>query len=474
MFAPFVPKFGPWQASRRLIVCAYPCRYNLPLSVSINGVRLIAFGRPLHDKAKYLPLPTFLPQGCKRDLERTAILQMKVENARKPRDRSLYQARAKSAERMDSEGNLRCTKCRVFKTINSFHMDSRNKYGRSSDCKFCHQEMKLYYYGYTLRGMMTTFVGSAKSSAAKRSAIPGREDTGRFEIDVSFLLDLWLKQKGRCAYSDIVMNVEPWTPWKLSLERCDNTLGYVAGNVVFVCAEFNTLDNTANAKIVARGSSKWSREKVHSMPETVRLSLPLSDSELNEITESSDAVTKKNNYTKRQVSDNGDISCSSCNMFLPLDNFHLHPQNSFGRRHICKPCWSVYVSEYRNTFIGFLRSRLHSAKRSAKIRTDKGRREAGDFDMTIDDVLVLYKKQRGLCFYAGVKMSMRPQSTWMGSIERLDNTKGYVRGNVALICCEFQTSDQSLMTNVPVSGTAQWSKEKVSLMVQWLKSQKAA
>eukprot|EP00397_Hematodinium_sp_SG-2012_P028870 GEMP01030439.1.p1 GENE.GEMP01030439.1~~GEMP01030439.1.p1 ORF type:complete len:475 (+),score=10.46 GEMP01030439.1:127-1551(+) len=473
MFAPFVPKFGPWHASRRLIVCAYPSRCNLPLPVTFNAVRRIAFGRLLDDKVKQLPLPTFLPHGSKRDLERISILEMKVEDARKPRDRSLYQKPAKREERMDSEGNLRCTKCGVFRTISSFYMNPRNKCGHSCYCKLCHGKMKLYYYAHTLRGIMTTFLGNAKSNSARRSTIPGRENAGRFEIDVPFLLNLWLKQKGRCAYSDIVMNVEPWTPWKLSLERCDNTLGYVPSNVIFVCAEFNTQDNTVNAKCPVQGSSRWSREKVHSLPESVCSSLPLTDSELNEISESSDAVTRKNNYTKRQVSDNGDILCSSCKKLLPVDNFHVYPRNSLGRRYRCKLCLSVYISEYRNTFMGFLRSRLHSAKRCAKIRSDKGRGEAGDFDVTIDDVLVLYKKQRGLCFYAGVKMSMRPQSTRICSIERLDNAKGYVRGNVALICCEFQTSDHSLMAKVPVLGSAQWSKEKVSMLIQWLKSQKA-
>eukprot|EP00397_Hematodinium_sp_SG-2012_P036243 GEMP01039107.1.p1 GENE.GEMP01039107.1~~GEMP01039107.1.p1 ORF type:complete len:478 (+),score=15.11 GEMP01039107.1:247-1680(+) len=471
MFAPFVPKFGPWHASRGLVVCAYPCRYNLPLPVPFNAVRRIAFGRSLDDKVAQLPLPTFLPYGSKRDLERIAILEMKVEDARKPRDRSLYQTPAKRGERMNSEGNLRCTKCGVFKTISSFYLDSKNKYGHSCYCKLCQAEMR-YYYSHTLRGIMKAFLSNAKLSAAKRSAIPGREDAGLFEIDVFFLLNLWLKQKGRCAYSNIVMNVEPWTPWKLSLERCDNTLGYVPGNVVFTCAEFNTGDNTVKAKYAVHGSSNWSREKVRSVPETIRSSPPLTDTEFNQIIERLRPARKENKYhTGRKVAENGDMLCPSCNIFLSVDNFYAQPRNSFGRWRVCKPCWSAYVWEYRNTFIGFLRSRLNSAKRIAKVRSNKGRGEAGDFDMTITDVLMLYKKQRGLCFYAGVKMSMRPNSNWMGSVERLDNTKGYVRGNVALICCEFQTSDQSFMAKAPVSGSAQWSKEKVSMLVLWLKSQ---
>eukprot|EP00397_Hematodinium_sp_SG-2012_P038811 GEMP01042281.1.p1 GENE.GEMP01042281.1~~GEMP01042281.1.p1 ORF type:complete len:479 (+),score=9.62 GEMP01042281.1:141-1577(+) len=474
MFAPFVPKFGPWHASRRLIVCAYPSRCNLPLPVTFNAVRRIAFGRLLDDKVKQLPLPTFLPHGSKRDLERISILEMKVEDARKPRDRSLYQKPAKREERMDSEGNLRCTKCGVFRTISSFYMNPRNKCGHSCYCKLCHGKMKLYYYAHTLRGIMTTFLGNAKSNSARRSTIPGRENAGRFEIDVPFLLNLWLKQKGRCAYSDIVMNIEPWTPWKLSLERQDNALGYVPGNVVFACAEFNTVDHTVNAKGAVHGSSKWSREKVRSVPETVRSSLPLSDSEFVQKTECLDATATRNKYSKRQVLDNGNILCPSCNRFLSPDNFHFHRRNTFGRQHICKPCSSSYLSEYRNTLIGFLRSRLHSVKQSAKVRSDKGRGEAGDFNMTLADVLMLYKKQRGLCYYASVKMTLKPRSDWMCSIERLDNSKGYVHGNVALICCEFQTSDYSCRATAPVFGSPQWSKHKVAMVIQWLKSKNAA
>lgn len=66
-------------------------------------------------------------------------------------------------------------------------------------------------------------------------------------------------------------------------------------------------------------------------------------------------------------------------------------------------------------------------------------------------------------------MVLQPRSDWMLSIERLDNHKGYILSNIALICCEFQSSDSSYKAQVPVKGTAQWSKEKASMLIQYVR-----
>eukprot|EP00397_Hematodinium_sp_SG-2012_P063937 GEMP01089338.1.p1 GENE.GEMP01089338.1~~GEMP01089338.1.p1 ORF type:complete len:192 (+),score=15.75 GEMP01089338.1:42-578(+) len=153
--------------------------------------------------------------------------------------------------------------------------------------------------------------------------------------------------------------------------------------------------------------------------------------------------------------------------------FYVHQHGSFGRAHSCKLCQVVQMQEYRNSMTGFLKTRLLSAKQAAKLRAQKGRKQAGEFDLTIIGIVTLYRKQRGLCYYAGIKMTLKPHSTWMCSIERLDNTKGYVNSNVALICYEFQTSDTSVRAKTPVSGSAQWSKEKVSMLIEWLRSKKS-
>jgi hypothetical protein len=66
-------------------------------------------------------------------------------------------------------------------------------------------------------------------------------------VTKEYLLDILDAQKGRCAYLDVPLRIETGD-WMMSLERLDEDVGYVTGNVVLVCIETNT------------GSFHWSRE----------------------------------------------------------------------------------------------------------------------------------------------------------------------------------------------------------------------
>lgn len=74
-----------------------------------------------------------------------------------------------------------------------------------------------------------------KSSAKKR----GKE----FDESVNgyALNDLWLKQDGKCFYSGIDMNFDPLDKIRLvSVDRVDNSIGYVPGNIVLCTYAFNS------------------------------------------------------------------------------------------------------------------------------------------------------------------------------------------------------------------------------------------
>lgn len=70
---------------------------------------------------------------------------------------------------------------------------------------------------------------------------------GQSNLDLPFLKNLWEKQRGCCVYTGIKM-VLPKSMWeyrkihsikKVSLDRIDSSIGYVRGNVHFVCQGIN-------------------------------------------------------------------------------------------------------------------------------------------------------------------------------------------------------------------------------------------
>lgn len=48
----------------------------------------------------------------------------------------------------------------------------------------------------------------------------------------------------------------------MSLERKDNSIGYTESNIVLICQQFNTMDQTKNSDPARRtGSGQWNSEK---------------------------------------------------------------------------------------------------------------------------------------------------------------------------------------------------------------------
>jgi len=77
-----------------------------------------------------------------------------------------------------------------------------------------------------------------------------RNEKGRnhaaVEIDIPYLLELIKEHRLRCQYSKVPMNIHSRSQWLCTLERIDDTKGYVKGNVALVAHEFN------------HGCAKWS------------------------------------------------------------------------------------------------------------------------------------------------------------------------------------------------------------------------
>lgn len=244
----------------------------------------------------------------------------------------------------------------------------------------------------------------------------------------------------------------------MSLERVDNDTGYVQGNCVLIAVEFNTPDNSRNkARFEVHGTAQWSTHKVEMVH-------GLRASEINETALASLIREAQQRPTGRHMCDSvsqyatevGEKQCSRCREFKPEDSFY--PRRQAGAlSSYCKLCHSKQGHARRCTLRGCVQPLLKHPRQRAKLRSQP-------FTLTFDDVLHMLWEQRGRCCYSGVPVNFwLPNSHWRISLERLDNKSGYTRGNCVLVAAEFNSSDYSSRTKADlVSGTAQWSKEKVA------------
>ncbi len=83
--------------------------------------------------------------------------------------------------------------------------------------------------------------------------------------------------------------------------------------------------------------------------------------------------------------------------------------------------------KYENSLKGRLNSLCRGARRSAKVK-------GFSFDIDADDLLACWIAQDGKCAYTDWEMSTITGDLRIVSIERKDNSKGYLKDNFLLVC----------------------------------------
>ena len=130
------------------------------------------------------------------------------------------------------------------------------------------------------------------------------------------------------------------------------------------------------------------------------------------------------------------------------ENFNEN-ENPFFCSHACAALHqhSVAADEY-TPWNYFYTSAKARAKAAATKAAKKGQ-PVHDFEISIDEIMQLWEEQKGICPYMKIKMAM-PVSGAMSkdtaggpkelayphtvSIDRIDSSKGYVLGNIELVC----------------------------------------
>lgn len=138
--------------------------------------------------------------------------------------------------------------------------------------------------------------------------------------------------------------------------------------------------------------------------------------------------------------------CTDCGEYKFILEFYSNGQG--GLRPYCKLCTRVRNLQRRQTLRGYLMRLMHSAKSSSKRRAERGRQEAGTFNLEYADLLTTFMAQQGRCAYSGVVLEMLSYTDWQCTLERVNPASGYDKDNFVFIAYEFQTQRQ-------------WSRSKV-------------
>ncbi len=150
-----------------------------------------------------------------------------------------------------------CNYCKGFKT--------RENYGKyiNQGCKICRSKIEKERNS-TPRNSLKILLTSAKKHTKLRmfTSIDKRDNS--FDIDFEYLKELFEKQKGLCAYSNLPLNfcssyLEK--NWRCSLKRIDVSKGYVKDNVCLICLEFNTGNRSILYGDDDIGNSGWNKDK---------------------------------------------------------------------------------------------------------------------------------------------------------------------------------------------------------------------
>ena len=323
-------------------------------------------------------------------------------------------------------GSKVCSQCKVPKPLVEFYEDASKSSGYQSLCKIC-KSIYAKEYGNTPEGFAAGLVDAARTSTKARKLKRGREDMEDCEMTPTKVLKLYRDQEGKDYYTGVRMFMSHVDDWQASLERLETKPGYIDPNTVLTALEMN-------------GRRQWSVEKVKLLPQLVKQKVDMN--QIDQFIESS--KVKKQPRKRQAVKKIGKYHylCSWC--------FKKRLRRQFGSKLAkgCEVCRKKERERYNSSFGGFITRCISNAKASTISRNEKNRNL--EFSITFDDIIDLIRQQQARCAYSGIPLVFKPKSEWQMSIERLDNTIGYTRENICLICLEFNTD-------------AHWSKEKFKI-----------
>lgn len=134
------------------------------------------------------------------------------------------------------------------------------------------------------------------------------------------------------------------------------------------------------------------------------------------------------------------VVCFQCKKEFEKENREISRAKRENKEHFCsRKCVGIYGSYISN---GEKEPMKHYITQSKKTANRKGL----DFNLTVEYLKELFDNQDGLCSLSGLQMVLKNRGNKknldQASIDRIDNNKGYIKGNV-----QFVTLGMNYMRN---------------------------
>ena len=189
------------------------------------------------------PTPTLTPthkwcKFCSKEKPLTDFDISKAEkHGRKSKCKNCRSIERKSLAYEKQTGLKPCPRCKVMKDRSEFNRDRREKDGCQSYCKDCHRTITIAYNN-TLEGFMSRLFGNLSQNAVKRGL--------NVEITFNDLIELYHRQNGRCAITNLEMTHQYGTgggkfSHNISVDRINSTRHYTRDNIHLVCSIVNQM-----------------------------------------------------------------------------------------------------------------------------------------------------------------------------------------------------------------------------------------
>jgi hypothetical protein len=307
-----------------------------------------------------------------------------------------------------------CGACKETKPFYCYRQDKSWKYGiQLTKCSKC-------LYGANCP--WAVMLSSMKSNSKGKRPVP--------EIDTVDLKRYYTEQGKRCEISGAVIKDKhgDHDPYNASPERLDNAVHYVEGNVVLICQflqlgqdyDFRPPEIRSWFNYNATGDGfvfdpSIFIKPIKKAPREPRTPIKTYDD--------TGAVISK--------------TCTDCGKDKAVSCFSE-------KRSYCKPCCVNRETERINgSPYDFVMMRVNSANAHTRRRATKRRRndDSGTSDDKLPDLFVsTIVRQGGRCSITGIPFVYRQGHKFAPSPDRIDNTRGYVEGNVEFIIAPLNTT----------------------------------